>query len=147
MVGGRGGWNITPSLLLGGGLYGAVTGVHAREGAVPDAPGPLDVRFESFGFDLEYASHPEAPTHLTLGASLGGGAARYVRRGTDEQHGETDFMLLLEPAVGVERRVTDWLHLNLSASYRVVSGVEQPGLEDSDIRGLGVALAAKLGQF
>ena len=147
MFGGRGGWNVTPSLVLGGGLYGTMTEVDAREDAVPDAPGPLDVKFESFGFDLEYAAHPAAPTHLTLHAFFGGAAARYVRDKTNEQHGETDFMLLLEPAVGVERRVTDWLHLNLAVSYRLVSGVEQPGLGNSDINGASAALAVKLGQF
>lgn len=147
MLGGRGGWYVTPSLVLGGGLYGGITGVDAPEGAVPDAPGRLDIRFASFGFDLEYAAHPEAPTHLTLDAFFGGAADRYVRDGTDEQHGETDFMFLFEPAVGVERRLADWVHVNLAVSYRLVSGVEQAGLENSDFNGAGVALAIKFGQF
>jgi hypothetical protein len=147
MFGGRGGWNVTPSLLLGGGGNGTMTEVDARDGAVPDAPGPLDVKFESFGFDLEYAVRPTAPTHLTLSALFGGAAAHYMRDKTDEQHGETDFMLLLEPAAGVERRVTDWLHLNLAVSYRLVSGVEQPGLEDGDFIGAAAALAVKFGRF
>lgn len=106
MFGGRGGWNLTPSLMLGGGAYGTLSEVDAREGAVPDASGPLDVKFESFGFDLEYAVHPAAPTHLTLTTFMGGGAARYAKDKSNEQEGETDFMLLLEPAVGVERSVT-----------------------------------------
>lgn len=147
MFGGRGGWNVTPSLLIGGGGYGTMTEVDAREGAVPDAPGPLDVKFESFGFDLEYAAHPKAPTHLTLKAFFGGAAGHYMQDKTDEQLGETDFMLLVEPEVGVERRVTDWLHLHLAVSYRLVSGVEQPGLEESDFSGAGAALAVKFGQF
>ena len=147
MFGGRGGWNVTPSLLIGGGLYATMTEVDAREGAVPDAPGPLDVKFESFGFDLEYAVKPEAPTHLTLDAFFGGAAVHYMRDKTEDQHGETDFVFLVEPAVGVEQRVTDWLHLNLAASYRLVSGVEQPGLEDGDINGAAAVLAVKFGRF
>lgn len=147
MFGGRGGWYVTRSLLLGAGAYGTMTEVDAREGVVPDAPGPLDVKFESFGFDLEYAFRPDAPTHVTLGVFLGGGAGHYVRNKTNEQHGETDFMLLLEPAVGLERRVADWFHLNLAAAYRLVSGVEQRGLDNSDLNGASVALAAKFGQF
>jgi hypothetical protein len=147
MVGGRGGWNITPSLLLGGGMYGTIDGVDAPEGAVPNAPGRLDIKFESFGFDLEYAANPKAPTHLTLGVFFGGAADHYYRHNTDQQHGETDFMLLLEPAVGVERRLANWLHLNLAVSYRLVHGVEQPGLADGDFNGPALALAAKLGRF
>jgi hypothetical protein len=147
MVGGRGGYNVTPSLLLGAGLYGMINGVDAPEGAVPDAPGRLDVKFESFGFELEYALNPGAPTHPTLGVFFGGGADHYYRHDTNEQHGETDFLLLLEPAVGLEHRLAEWLHLHLAVSYRLVSGVEQPGLDDSDFNGPAVALAFKLGRF
>lgn len=147
MFGGRGGWNITSSLMLGGGAYGTMTEVDAREGGVPGALGPLDVKFESFGLDLEYAVHPTAPTHLTATSFIGGAAARYAQDKTDEQWGETDFMLLLEPSLGVEQRVTDSLHLNLAVSYRLVSGVEQAGLKGGDLQGVAAALAVKIGQF
>ncbi|MEW6751255.1 MAG: hypothetical protein AB1505_09795 [Candidatus Latescibacterota bacterium] len=147
LFGGRGGVNLTPSLVLGGSLYGTMNEVDARAVTVPDAPGPLDVKFETFGLELEYAVHPAAPTHLKLGALLGGAVTRYARDKTDEQHGETDAMLLLEPSVGAERGVANWFHLHLSVSYRLVSGVEQRGLEDGDFTGPAVALAAKLGQF
>jgi len=147
MIGGRGGWNVTPSLLVGIGAYGTMTEVDAPEGAMPDSLGPMDLKFESFGLDLEYAANPTAPTHLTLDAFVGGVAAHYMQERTDEQYGETDFLFLLEPAVGVEQRVIDWLHLNLAVSYRLVSGAEQPGLENGDLNGPAVALAVKLGQF
>jgi len=58
MFGGRGGWNLTPSWLLGGGAYGTMTEINARKGAMPDSLGPMDVKFESFGCDLEYAANP-----------------------------------------------------------------------------------------
>jgi hypothetical protein len=145
MLGFRGGWNIKPPLALGAGLFGTITRVDGPDGAVPDAPGPLDIKLESFGFDVEYAPKPGAPTHLTLNLFFGGGAGHYVQEDTDEQHGETDFLLLLEPAVGVDQRVTDWLHLNLGASYRLVSGVELAGLQNGDFNGPAAALAMKLG--
>ncbi len=147
MLGGRGGWNVTPSLLVGIGAYGTMMEVNAPEGAMPDSLGPMDVKFECFGFDLEYAADPEASTHLTLNAFVGGAAVHYMQEKTGEQYGETDFALLLQPAVGVERRINDWLHLNLAASYRLVSGVEQPGLQNGDISGLAVVLACKFGRF
>jgi hypothetical protein len=147
MLGGLGGWNITPSWVLGFGLYGTISEVDALDGAVADAPGPLDVRLDTFGLNLENAVHPAAPTHLTLGAFIGGAAARYVRNGTSEQHGESDFMFLLEPAVGVERRIFEGLHLNLAASYRLVAGVDQPGLNQGDLQGPALSLAVRLGRF
>lgn len=147
MVGGRGGWNIASSWLVGGGLYGTVSEVDAQEKAVPEAPGPLDVKLEAFGLDLEYAARPTAPIHLTLSAFCGGAAVRYAKDKTDEQFGETDFMLLVEPVAGVEFRGTNWLHLNLGLSYRFVSGVEQPGLTAGDLHGAAVSLALKFGRF
>jgi hypothetical protein len=147
MFGGRGGWNVSPTLVLGIGAYGTLTEVDADEGVVPAAPGPLDVKLETFGFDVEYAPDPGAPTHLTFTAFLGGAANHYYKDGTNDQHGETDFSLLLEPSVGVEQRVTAWLHLNLSVSYRLMGGVEQVGLKPGDFQVASAALAAKFGRF
>ena len=147
MLGGRGGWNVNASLTVGGGFYATVTEVDAPEDAVPNAPGPLDLKLESFGFELEYAPRPTAQTFLTLYAFVGGAAGHYVRDKTREQHGETDFMLLLEPGVGVEHRIIDWLHLNLTGSYRLVNGVEQPLLKDADFSGPAATLTVKFGQF
>jgi hypothetical protein len=107
----------------------------------------MDVQFETFGLDLEYAASPKAPTHLTLNALFGGAAVHYMQERTGEQYGETDFLLLLQPAVGVEQRLNNWLHLNLAISYRLVSGVEQPGLRNSDINGPAAGVAFKVGRF
>jgi hypothetical protein len=147
MIGGRGGWNITPSWLLGAGAYGTTTEISSGKNALPDSLGPMNIQFESFGCDLEYAANPDAPTHLTWTAFFGGGAAHYMLERTDDQDGETDFVLLLEPAMGVEQRITDWLHLNLALSYRLVGGTELSGLKNSDLNGPGVSLAAKFGRF
>jgi len=147
VLGGRGGFNLTPSLVLGGGLYGTVTEVDAPAGVLSSSGGPLDLKLDRFGLELEYALRPAAPTHVTLGALLGGGAARYTQDGTNEQDGESDFVLLIQPGVGVEQRVGENIHLNLSATYRLVRGVEQVGLDEEDLRGIGVALAVKLGRF
>jgi hypothetical protein len=76
--------------------------------------------------------------NLTPSLLLGGAAARYVRDRTDAQYGETDSMLLVEPAVGVERRLSDSFHLNLAASHRLVSGVDRLGLADGDFIGPAV---------
>jgi hypothetical protein len=147
MLGGRGATNVTPSLTVGVGLFGTVVQVDAPEGAVPAAPYALDIKMERFGIDLEYAFRPAAPTHLTVSSFVGGGALHYVRSGTRAQEGETDFVLLLQPAVGVERRVTDGLHLHLAASWRLAGGVEMAGLTTGDVAGPAVALAVKLGRF
>lgn len=147
MVGGRGGLNVTSSLTVGVGLYGTLKQVDAPEGAVPTAPYPLDIKMERFGIELEYALHPGDPTYLTLASFVGGGALHYVRDGTQEQEGETDFLLLLQPAVGMERHITDRLHLSLVVCWRLAGGVEMSGLTSGDVAGPAAALAVKLGRF
>lgn len=146
MLGVRGGKQVSQSLVFGGGLYGTLSQVDAATGVV-SAAGPLDVKFETFGVELEYVTRPGAKTHLALGAFLGGAANRYVKDATNEQDGETDFMLLLEPAVGAERNVTQWARLQLAISYRLVRGVEQRGLTQADFNGLAAAAAVKFGRF
>lgn len=146
MVGGRGGWIVSPSLTIGGGAYGTVAEVDAPAG-VPFSTGPLDLRMETFGFDAEYRLPFAAPVHLTVGAFAGGAAVHYYKENTDEQDGETDFMLLLEPTAGLERRIVGWLHLHLGASYRLTRGVEQFGLEPRDLDRASVIIAAKIGEF
>jgi hypothetical protein len=147
MFGGRGGWGVSPTLTLGGGAYATMTEVDARDGEVPFASGPLDIKFECFGVELEYARHPSAPTHLTFASFFGGAAAHNAQDKSDDQFGETDFMLLWEPAAGVEKRLTESLHLHLAVSYRLVHGVEQAGLRASDLQTAAVTLTAKIGKF
>jgi hypothetical protein len=147
MFGGRGGWYLSPSWMIGGGLYATMSEVDAPAGVLPYATGPLDVKFDTFGFDVEYVPRPEARAHLTLGVFLGGGAVRFAKDKTDEQQDETDLALVVEPSLGLELGITDWLHLNLAASYRLVGGVDQPGLKNADFNAPTVALAVKLGRF
>ena len=138
---------MTPSFVLGGGLYGTVTEVDARSGAGVNAPGPLDLKLEMFGLELEYHVRPAAPMHVTLGTFLGGASARYVRDGTNEQDGETDFLFVVAPALGVERSLTAWLRAHLSASFRYGGEVERAGLRARDVHGPAIALALKIGRF
>lgn len=145
MFGGRGGWYLTPSLAVGAGLYGTLTEVDAP--AQGGSPGPLDVKYEEFGLELEYHFRSAAPVHFTLAAFAGGATARYVRDGTDEQHGETDFMLLVEPAAGIEWSASRRVHVNLAAAFRLTGPVEQAGLRGRHLRGPAVRLAVKLGKF
>lgn len=78
---------------------------------------------------------PEASTYITLYTLIGGAAVRYATDKTNNQQGETDLTFLLEPAEGLEWELSDGLHLNLSLSYRLVSGVDQPGAGRTDQTG------------
>jgi hypothetical protein len=49
--------------------------------------------------------------------------------------------------VNAEVNITRWFHLNAGVSYRVVSGVGQERLTDSDFSGAAAALHFKFGRF
>jgi len=102
---------------------------------------------DCFGLEMEYAFHPEASTYITLYTLIGGAAVRYATDKTNNQQGETDLTFLLEPAVGLEWELSDGLHLNLSLSCRLVSGVDQPGLNESDFNHAAILLTVKFGRF
>ena len=93
---------------------------------MPAAPYPLDIKMERIGIEVEYAVRPAARTHLTGSSLVGGGALHYVKSGTSAQEGETDFVFLLQPAVGLEQRITAGLHLNLALCWRPAGGVAAP---------------------
>ena len=151
MVGGRGGWIINHSLVLGGGGYAVVSEVDASEGVLPEE-GPLDVEFGYGGFELEYVFHPNSLTHATLYALIGGGVNNYVKAvgpvtESNEQAGESDFMFVLEPGMGGELNVARWFRLNAGVSYRIVTGVGQVGLKNGDLAGIAGTLTLKFGRF
>jgi len=152
MIGGRGGWIINHSLVIGGGGYAVVNEVHAPEGALPFEEFPLDIEFSYGGFELEYIIHPKSLVHFSIYMLIGGGAMNYVKDvgpviESNEQAGETDFVFVLEPAVNAELNVTKWFRLNAGISYRLVTGVEQERLKESDFNGLAATLIFKFGKF
>jgi hypothetical protein len=153
MVGGRGGWIINHRLVLGGGGYGVFTEVDAPHGVMPELePIDLDIEFGYGGFEIEYIFHPNRLTHFSLYTLIGGGGSNFVRdvgpvTESNEQIGESDVMFVLEPAVNGELNVTKWFRLNAGLSYRFVTGVDQPGLDDGDFRGAAGTLGLKFGTF
>jgi len=151
MVGGRGGWIINHSLALGGGGYGVVTEVDAPAGVLP-LEGPLDIEFGYIGFEVEYIIHPKSLLHFSIYTLAGGGATNFVKdvgpvTESNEQAGETDFLFVLEPAVNAELNITTWFRLNAGVSYRLTSGVNQVGLDESDFSGMTATLTFKFGKF
>jgi hypothetical protein len=151
MIGGRGGWIINHSIILGGGAYGVVTEVDAAAGILP-SEGPLDIEFGYGGFEIEYVNNPKSLVHYSIYALIGGGAANFVKdvgsvSESNEQVGETDFMFVFEPAVNAELNITTWFRLNAGLSYRLTSGANQEGLSDSDFSGITATITFKFGRF
>lgn len=151
MVGGRGGWILNHSLVLGGGGYGVVSEVDAPAGVLPEE-GPLDIEFGYGGFEMEYIFHSDSLIHATLYALMGAGTARYVKdvgpvSESNEQAGASDLVGVFEPGVGAELNVTTWFRLDAGVSYRMVGGAGQAGLSNQDLAGVAGILTFKFGRF
>jgi hypothetical protein len=151
MIGGRGGWIFNHSLVLGGGGYAVCTEVDAARGVLP-GEGPLDIEFGYGGFEIEYIVHSDALSHFSLYTLFGAGDNHYVRdvgpvTKSNQTTGESDFVFVIEPAVYGELNVTKWFRLNAGASYRLVTGVDQVGLDGGDFSAPTVTVTFKFGRF
>ena len=152
MFGGRGGWVINHSLLIGGGLYSIVSKVDAEKGVLPFEEAPLNVDLSYFGLEAEYIIRPADIWHYSGYIFIGAGSTRYVKdTGTtfksSEQSGESDIVFVTEPSVNAELNITAWFHLDAGLSYRLVTGVNRPGLENNDLSGITGTLTFKFGKF
>jgi hypothetical protein len=151
MVGGRGGWIINHCLVIGGGGYGVVNDIDAPEGVLP-LEGPLDIEFGYGGFEIEFIIHPNSISHFSFYTLVGAGGNNFVidegdTEESDQQVGESDFVVVVEPAINAELNVTTWFRLNAGVSYRMVTGVDQEGLDNSDFSGPSASLTFKFGRF
>lgn len=151
LIGGRGGWIINHCFVIGGGGYGLATGIDAPEFSSPAdiASRDLDIEFGYGGLELEYIFRPSKLVHGTIGFMLGGGGIGYYEENDD---GDTeslidDEVLVIEPAVAAELNVVNWMRIDGGVSYRAVSGLDMPGLDNGDMSGLAGFLIFKFGSF
>jgi hypothetical protein len=151
ILGGRGGWIINHSLIIGGGIYGVYTEVNAAQDILP-AQGPLDIDFSYFGLEVEYVFGPRALIHYSVYTFVGGGAVRLLKdvgsfSKSSTQVEESDLAFVFEPAANVEVNITTWCRALLGVSYRIVTGVTQVGLGNGDFTGPSASLTIKFGSF
>lgn len=132
-VGGRGGWIINHTFVLGGGGYGLANDVR-----VPGI-GSERIEFGYGGLELEYINSSDNVIHFTVYTLIGGG-------GISTDIGE-DAVFVLEPSVNAELNITTYFRINAGAGYRWVSGVDTPGLSTSDMSAFVGQLSLKFGAF
>jgi hypothetical protein len=151
LLGGRGGWIINHSIVIGAGGYGTVTEVDAPWGVL-QIYDPMDLHFSYGGLELEYIFNPLAMGHFSVYLLVGGGSAFFARDlgHYNEDHdriGDDDFIFVLEPAINGELNITEWFHVNAGLSYRFATDVELEQLKNSDFSGITGLLTLKFGSF
>lgn len=147
LVGGRGGWIINHTLVLGGAGYGLVNDVPAN------ANGPLGEEYLDFGyggFEVEWIINSDKLLHFSVQTLIGGGAVNYRFRINDARfstHINDDEVFVLEPGLTLDLNVTPWLRLSAGASYRYIAGVNSAATSNTDLAGPAAVIMLRFGKF
>jgi hypothetical protein len=168
-VGGYGGLDVAYSRMFGrdgvvAGAQGAVLINHRLALGIagygwsnpldgPAAPNGDARRFETGygGFTAHYSLYfDQLPIYFTVGALVGAGAIDL----TDEDHSDgfgdrqsEDVFAVFQPDVAVHANLTKWMRVGLTAGYRLTSGVDHLGFQESDVNGLMVGGQIQFGAF
>ena len=153
LAGGRFGWVIDSSIVLGGGIYGLVSKVKA--GVDPVSGQNVLLGFNCGGIELEYIFFSESGIHASVDMFFAGAGTTYGVLDKSVPHTSyfSQNLLLFEPQVNLEFNVVEWLHIDTGVSYRLSSkpGTEQfsdtGGISLNDLKGLSVLFTFKFGEF
>ncbi|MEO8177790.1 MAG: hypothetical protein ABI895_03055 [Deltaproteobacteria bacterium] len=151
VVGGRGAILINHRLALGIAGYGWSNPLDGPNAANGDAQS-----FETGygGFTAHYSFYfDQLPVYFTVGALIGAGAIDL----TDQKHSEgfdgfedkagEDVFAVVQPDVAVHANLTRWMRVGLTAGYRLASGVNRLGFDNSDVNGVMVGGQIQFGSF
>ena len=145
IAGGRGGWIINHSFVLGGGGYGLVTDVNAK---VKD----LNHQYVEMGYgglEIEYIASSDDIIHLSIGLLVGGGGIGYKHEDNEvfnTSHNTKSFFVI-EPSADANLNVTRFFRIAAGASFRYVSGLKSVISTSADLSGLSAVLTFKFGKF
>jgi hypothetical protein len=148
LVGGRGGWIINNTFVIGGGGYGLANPVDGKtlyKGEIPY------LNFGYGGFELEYIINSDELLHFSAYSLIGGGGVSYRNKFDSRDGWEWDHMLntffVFEPALNAELNVARFMRMNVGLSYRFISGVRFENYKNSDLSGPSINLTFKFGKF
>lgn len=176
LIGGKGGWLINRTFTIGLAGYGNIptkdydglSYYYNEDSLINNAK--LSRFFGYGGLYLEYKLNPLSLFHFTGSLLLGGGGVSYSRMGKMDNsmnNWDNDDMmdyesypamgfLVVEPAVAVEMNITRFAKVGVSASYRIVSPIDNnevfdlpanKALKDINLSGLSGALYLSFGWF
>ncbi len=142
--GGRGGWIINHTFVVGGGGYHQFLDVETDQVSTDGKPLYLNVSYG--GFEMEYIHESDKLVHWTIHAMIGSGKVKLKEHNPNEAI-ETDNIFMIEPGFNVDMNISTWFRIGLGVSYRFALGVDLPGIASSDVCGPSGLLIFKFGSF
>ncbi|HLP29374.1 MAG TPA: hypothetical protein VK147_12095 [Candidatus Didemnitutus sp.] len=152
LFGGRGGWVINRTFVIGGGGYGYTDMMHHNQNSIADT----GVSFGYGGLELEYLISSSNVVHATVMTLIGAGGLAVMRRypyGPDNDYNTiySTSCFVFEPAVNVEVNILTWLRLGIGGGYRFVTGIDAvvgaKTYDNSTVSGLFGAATLKFGPY
>lgn len=147
LVGGRGGWIINNTLVIGGGGYGLANEV---DGAQVILGSTQKLNFGYGGFEMEYIINSDKMIHATVGFLIGGGGVNHRNYWDDFDFDmkRADTFFITEPFVSIEANILSYFRISAGGSYRYISGInETPNLSNNDFSGVSAFITFKFGKF
>ena len=150
LIGGRGGWIINHSFMIGGGVYGLANDIEPPI-TQPDHFYRYDrIDMGYGGLEMEYFFRPSKLVHGSAILLIGGGGVDYGFSHQDDwewDKSDEDGFFVLEPGMNATLNMTKRFRISAGLSYRLVDGVDLVGLDDGDLSGLSGVLTLKFGTF
>lgn len=143
-MGGRGGWIINHSFIIGAGGYGLVNKI--------DSGLPFDDIIPNMimgygGLELEYIVNPNELLHYSFYLLIGGGGINYRHDRYFWFEYDWESFACIEPAVNIELNITSFFRLHFGAGYRAAFGIDNPRLSNDELSGPAATLSLKFGKF
>ena len=175
LIGGRGGWIINHSLVIGGGGYGFFN--EQRESKTLskylDPNNKYNLAGGYGGVLMEFIISPKSPIHISVPVLIGAGSVDFAKNIFDDNNfnsndsdksGDLDnsSFFVLEPGIEIEMNLFQFLRVSLGAYYRYTSNItleetftntedntsEKIVLADKDVlRGFSFGINFKFGKF
>ncbi len=143
-IGGRGGWIINHTFVIGGGGYGLVNNIPGNIKINGETP---IMNFGYGGLELEYISDYKKLLHYTIQTLIGAGGVGYRTRDNRQHHMHDNAFFVFEPAVHLNLNIAHFMRAGLGVSYRIILGVDYDELRNRDLSGYSANLTLKFGKF
>ena len=143
-VGGRGGWIINHTFVLGGGGYGLATNVKTR---TADSVLGNRLMLGYGGLELEYIASSNKLVHLSITALVGGGGVGYQESANRMNSNASDAFFIVEPGIHANLNVSPFFRIAAGVTYRYVAGLTSKLSSNADISGPTGSLTLKFGKF
>jgi hypothetical protein len=137
-LGGRGGWIINHTFLIGGGGYGLANDID-----LDGLPPRRDLEFGYGGLDLEYINSSNNLIHFTIQGLVGGGGLT----SQVQNFYESEAVFVLEGGANLMLNVTPYFRMGIGGGYRWVTDVDIRAVSSAAMSSGYGSLTFKFGKF